>query len=551
MSYRVRNDLEVFPMEGESQAAWVVRDPLSGNCYRLGMQEYHLFCDLQSGHPWKVIQERFHRRFPHQILTLDEFQRSVATWIRHRLILISTPQSAGQFTSGINRLGRFNPLFMRIPCWNPAERFQKCLPYLKWLYSRPIQLVTMLILLIAGLQVIAFLPVLQAEIRELPLRLGPATWWQVALLLMGFKVLHEIGHGLTCHHYGGRCREAGVMLLAFFPCLYCNVTDAWTFPRRSQRMHVTAAGILVDLLGAAVAFLLWTICAPGYLRDLLLLIALSGSLNSLLLNGNPLMRYDGYYLLSDWSGVPNLRAAAFTQVRQLLWRALFGRAKDGVPSPLSIPLLTYGVMSTVYLVLVISLILFALYHFLIPHQLDLLFLIIASLTILQMGMGIVLILAREGAQEMALRTGNPIRKRLLPGLVLLGLAGAMFIPLPHSISATAILRPSVSQAFIAPGSGMAYFEPGEAQKFQAGQILLQIQSPELDALLLQLETELARLQAKAAALERVKGLYPDAIATLGVLQEMIAEVIQQKEDASSRKQELILTAQQNGSLLRT
>ena len=128
-------------------------------------------------------------------------------------------------------------------------------------------------------------------------------------------IIHEMGHALTCKRHGGEVHEMGAMLLYFMPAFYCNVSDAWTFEKRSQRLWVTAAGGWIQLWVAAAAAVVWIVTEPGTLLNTIGLYTavLSGGF-SLLLNYNPLIPLDGYYALVDVLNMPNLRARAFAYV---------------------------------------------------------------------------------------------------------------------------------------------------------------------------------------------------------------------------------------------
>ena len=133
------------------------------------------------------------------------------------------------------------------------------------------------------------------------------------LVLIGFivsKLLHELGHGLACRHVGHECTEMGVLLLVLMPCLYCDVSDLWTERLRWKRVLVSLAGVFVELLIATCCFWGWYFSLDGPWHRLLFSMMMITSLNTLFVNGNPLMRYDGYYALADLTGVPNLAAVS-------------------------------------------------------------------------------------------------------------------------------------------------------------------------------------------------------------------------------------------------
>jgi putative peptide zinc metalloprotease protein len=135
------------------------------------------------------------------------------------------------------------------------------------------------------------------DIRNLP-------WLLVAISVV--KVLHELGHALACKHFGGEVRELGLMLLVFAPCLYCDVSDAWRMPSKWQRMAVSAAGIFAEMAIAAMATIIWWYAQPGVVQLVAMNIMIVCTVGTLLVNGNPLLRYDGYYLLADLVETPNL-----------------------------------------------------------------------------------------------------------------------------------------------------------------------------------------------------------------------------------------------------
>ena len=124
--------------------------------------------------------------------------------------------------------------------------------------------------------------------------------------------MHEFGHGLSCKHFGGECHEIGVMLLVFTPCLYCNVSDSWMLPNKWHRAAIGAAGMYVELVLASIATFVWWFSQPGPFNYICLSVMFICSVSTVMFNANPLLRYDGYYILSDFLEIPNLRQKAST-----------------------------------------------------------------------------------------------------------------------------------------------------------------------------------------------------------------------------------------------
>ena len=159
-------------------------------------------------------------------------------------------------------------------------------------------------------------------------------WLLLAAALAGAKVLHEFGHGLACKRFGGECHEMGVMLLVFTPCLYCNVTDSWMLPSKWRRAAIAAAGMYVELALAAGATFLWWFSNPGIVNSLSLNTMFICSVSTLAFNANPLLRYDGYYILSDLLEIHNLRQKADAVIRRAVtrWTLTSGSSSSGLSS---------------------------------------------------------------------------------------------------------------------------------------------------------------------------------------------------------------------------
>ena len=128
-------------------------------------------------------------------------------------------------------------------------------------------------------------------------------------LAMGVvKIIHEFGHGLSCKAFGGECHEMGLLLMCFSPAMYCNVTDSWTMTDKWKRIIISFAGIYVELIIAAFSTWVWWYTPHWpFVNNVALCLMVLCSISTFMFNANPLMRFDGYYILADWMEVPNLR----------------------------------------------------------------------------------------------------------------------------------------------------------------------------------------------------------------------------------------------------
>src|SRR3569832_322813 len=151
-----------------------------------------------------------------------------------------------------------------------------------------------------------------------------------ALALICIKFLLELGHAYTAKRYGGRVPTMGVAFLVLFPVAYTDVNEVWKLPEKRQRIAVSGAGIITELVIAAWATLAWTLLPDGSFKNAAFLLATTTWVSTIMINGSPFMRFDGYFLLSDWLNMPNLHARTFALARWRLREWLFGL---GEPKP--------------------------------------------------------------------------------------------------------------------------------------------------------------------------------------------------------------------------
>jgi len=222
-----------------------------------------------------------------------------------------------------------NPLTWKFSLGNPDQVLTRCLPLAKLLASRAM---AMLWLLVVGYGILQagnhWSQLTQGQLHKI---LAPGNllllWFTYPLL----KVVHEFGHGLFTKVWGGHVNEWGVVVILGTPLPYVDASASIAFARKRQRLMVGAAGIAVELFVAAVALLLWLQVQDGLLRDFLYNLMLIGGVSTLLFNGNPLMRYDGYHLLTEALDLPNLGARANQQLHY--WVRRFGYGEQNILMP--------------------------------------------------------------------------------------------------------------------------------------------------------------------------------------------------------------------------
>jgi putative peptide zinc metalloprotease protein len=201
------------------------------------------------------------------------------------------------------------------------------------------------------------------------------------LVLGCVKVIHEFGHGLSCKRFGGEVHEMGLLFLCFSPAMYCNVSDAWVLPNKWHRIIISFAGIYVELIIAAIATFVWWNTNDPFAKNLSLNLMVVCSISTFLFNANPLMRYDGYYVLADWLEIPNLRERSNRFLGNVVLEHCLG--VEVQPEPYMalwrrILFVVYAIVSYIYKWVVTFSILYFMYSWLRPYKLEMISTLLAA-----------------------------------------------------------------------------------------------------------------------------------------------------------------------------
>ncbi len=195
-------------------------------------------------------------------------------------------------------------LYFRKPLIDPDKLLAKILPCFSWVYTRTAGWSFLILLILTAWMLLDNREELSSQAVNFFTLSNLFLSW---ILFMGVKIIHEFGHGLTCKRYGGEVHEMGFLFILLTPYLYCDVSDSWMVASRARRVAVTAAGIAAELFLACMAAWLWHILQPGLGRQLCFNTMIICSVSTILFNANPLMKFDGYYIMTDLLEIPNLR----------------------------------------------------------------------------------------------------------------------------------------------------------------------------------------------------------------------------------------------------
>lgn len=318
---RLRADLIIQPQPGGQQPGYLIEDPLRGRFFHVGLAEFTVLSLLDAQHSIGDVLALAARSLGSQALGEQEVL-AICRWVVETGLAHTDPSAARarmcqsqQEAIRRRRLARLNVLAVRIPLGNPDRIATTIEPWLRWL--------TTPWCFVAWLLVVGWAGWIAAcdwrALADAPLvLLDPAGAMRLLAAWVGLKIWHETMHAVVCKKYGGRIASAGVMLLFFTPVAFVDVTSSWRFRSRWQRIATAAAGMYGECLAGAIALMAWSHLPSGGARHLAYCISVMALVHTLVFNANPLMRFDGYYILSDLCGVPNLAQRGSQFVAALL-----------------------------------------------------------------------------------------------------------------------------------------------------------------------------------------------------------------------------------------
>ena len=363
-----RQDLRITRQRLGNQWQWVVEDPIRDRFFRFGESEIAMIHALRTPQSIEHLSSLMQTRLR---LRLSEFELKafLLRLVNDNLVSVVQMGEGNRYWRQSQKLSAakwkqslFGLLAIKLPGINPGPVLRN-LNWMGWLLFHPVTIFLVFAFLLGtvGFATLSFDSFL-ARVPSPRLLLSPT---HIGLFFVAFccvKLLHELAHGLACNRYGGHCREMGILFLVFMPCLYCDVSDMWNQPSKWKRIMVSVAGIYVELAIAVICFWGWYFSNPGLVSALMFSVCLLGSLNTLFVNGNPLLKYDGYFVLSDLTNSPNLAQDSKSQLQSRIQSFLF-RVPNSDQAGVVGWQLGYAVAAIVYRFLILTVILTIIYKF--------------------------------------------------------------------------------------------------------------------------------------------------------------------------------------------
>ena len=323
----LRSDLSFTLQQHGEQICYLVEDEKNSRFYRIGIPEY-TFISLLDG--TTTIREAMAHTAA--ILGKDAFSERDAASICKWLVdcQLAHTEASGEFDRLLTasekaatqkRWQQYNPIMVRVPLFRPDHFLAAATQVLGWWVSWPAFFLWLTVIGLAIHQSLTHWTSMQASSMNI---LASGNLACILLFWCVLKLFHELSHGIACKKFGGHIREAGLLFIALAPIPYVDVTSSWRFASKWRRIFVSAAGMYTELFIAAVATFFWIHTDSPVVRQQSYNVMITASFITLIFNANPLMRFDGYYMLSDLLELPNLYGMGQQYTRYLGRRYLMG-----------------------------------------------------------------------------------------------------------------------------------------------------------------------------------------------------------------------------------
>ncbi len=480
---------------GESRC-YVVHDETSSNYYQIGIPEYAFLSVLDGKSSLQEAIEATAGQLGNNALTVRDAVR-ISHWLLESGLANAVDQSgnllanSGQLIEQVESRSRqkivsqVNPMFIRLPLGSPHALIKSIAPLLGWICSIPFLAIWIGVVAFASIRI--FQQPDELAYSAQGLFTGNAWIWMLATLV-GLKAVHELAHGLFCHRFGGHVKETGIVFILFIPMPYVDVTSCWSFPSKWKRMAVAAAGMYVEVFIAALAAIAWSMSHDPVMKYHLFNVMLLGSLTTVLFNANFLMRFDGYYILSDFFEIPNLYQKGQQFVNGLGRRFILGMKGASGSEPLQriAFIRLYGVTALVWRILIcISLTVLASALF---YGFGFVFALVG--VFLWLGTPFWRFVSQWKDPSVSSKPSFKWLSMVTVPVAAAMLLGAIYLPWPIQVSAPAIVEyktPAVIRADAAGFVKAVHVEAG--QRVRQGDLLVELENRELESRLLELELE--------------------------------------------------------------
>jgi putative peptide zinc metalloprotease protein len=310
---RARNDLVLQESIYQGEISWIVKDPVAMKYFRIREPEKIALEMVDGNHSYHDIKTELELSFPEETIRMTDVHLLINSFHKNSLLISNASGQAAPLQVRRNKELKqkglqllMSVMSLRFPGVDP-ERFLTWLyPKVSWFFTKTCFAICLMICFSALMLVTLNMDEFYRKLPEFEKFFDLKNIFFMASIMIVTKTIHELGHGLMCKHFGGECHEIGFMLLVLTPAMYCNTSDSWILPNKWHRIAIGAAGMYIEIVLAAICTFVWWHTQPGVIHYMSLNIIFLCSVSTLIFNANPLLRYDGYYMLSDYLEIPNL-----------------------------------------------------------------------------------------------------------------------------------------------------------------------------------------------------------------------------------------------------
>lgn len=364
---RLKSQVDISSQQFRGERWYVLRESVSGNLHRYSAQAYALIGLMDGAHTigeiWAVACNRLEQDLP----TQDEVISLVSSLHQADMIHLNVPANAKDLFMRTEKKHQqkllqktLSPMSLQVPLFDPTLILDRLCPLLDKVFGY--KFLVFYLLCVVSAAVLSLRNFEELSTNIVGRVLAADNLFLLWVLYPLIKVLHELGHAYVVRRFGGQVPEVGVMFLVFIPMPYVNATESASFENKYQRILVSAAGVVVELFIAAIALILWTMVEDGFFKAILFNIVVLAGVSTVLFNGNPLMKFDAYYMLADYLEIPNLAKKSVSYWAYLCKRYLFAlrsAVSPAVDKRECLWLFFYNLLSFVYRVFIsISIVLF-------------------------------------------------------------------------------------------------------------------------------------------------------------------------------------------------
>ena len=560
LSIRTRPDLVISQSLFQGEASWIVKDPIALKYFRLREPEYEVLRLLNGQNSYSDLRKHLAWRFPNRRFDIRQLQQLVQSFQSSGLLL---SDASGQATLLQRRHAKeerrklagllSSIISIRFPGFDPEPVLAWLYPKVSWAFTRMATVCFLAAIMSALLLVGINFGEFRSRLPDFQGFFGIQNLVYLGFVLIVTKTIHEFGHGLMCKHFGGECHEMGFMLMVLTPAMYCDTSDSWTLPNKWRRIAIAAGGMWVEVVMAALATFVWWHTTPGWIHYFSLNVMFLSSVATIAFNINPLLRYDGYYMLSDLLEIPNLsqRSNQMLLDRLRVWcLGMEPISRAQLPTQNQTAFVLYSVSSFVYRWLIMAVIFWFLTKVFEPYGLAIVGYLAVGIALTGSVFVPLFKAAKYFVYPWRFRQVKAFRVGMTASLLFILLLFLTLVRLPHHVSADFVIQPNEADAIYVEWPGnLREVHVRHGDSVTIGTVIARLENPDLEIKIEELESELHRQKALLRSY-RVDETNPLKAAQLaGEARATILRVAQQLEQRRKQQEFLSLEASSDGVVI--